>query len=266
MGNKLLSVLKQRKESSPSPEASSSTQYNNPKQKKSTMTRLSKWNVLKEHVVPDTKTSKSLKEFLNQQYQRKKLMQRIHVNHSPTIIKLEPLGFSDRRKSTNTKLMLTELARFHKQGIEHARVGVDTAPPKALEWTVKRTMRRIKDEVTRCTDLSLPRTLKNHWSNEQLIYYRENEKQHKYRIANSKSFIDNNLPKGFKTRRYKTSSFNQRRKTYIQEQKKYNIHKENKNLASSHYQRWLLKGNTFYGRATACQLFNCGNRPATVGI
>ena len=170
----------------------------------------------------------------------------MHVEVSYIIVAL----LSNTNCFTNYSFLFTSL------------LGVDTTPPKALEWTVKRTMRRIQDEVTRGVDLPLPRTLKNHWSNEQLIQYRDNEKEHKRRIKKSKSFIDNSLPRGFKPRRYKKSSSRQRRKTNIGIERR----KKSQNIASSHYQRWLIRDNIFYGKAHEHNLFSYGHRPATVSI
>ena len=64
-----------------------------------------KWNILKEHVVTAKKNG-SLSAFIKQQSRRKKLLQRVHVDHRVTVIALEPLSLSDRRKSTNTKIRL----------------------------------------------------------------------------------------------------------------------------------------------------------------
>ena len=120
MGNKLLSVLKKK---GPAIEDNDNPEYSDEKDGHQGTQIVSKWKVLKSHVVTESKQSASLKTFLHQQNKRKMLLKKVHVEHHPTKIALEPLGFSDRRKSTNTKLLLEELARFHKQGVEHARGG-----------------------------------------------------------------------------------------------------------------------------------------------
>ena len=205
----------------------------------------SKWMLLKSKVVVRQQTS--LSNFLEAQKERESLVQSVAVKHVPKQITLEPLGFSERRKSTSTKLFLDELAKFHKQGVEHARKGVDTQPPKALEWTVRRSKMRVRDELRRAPDVQLPRTLKNHMSREQIIYYRINNKSHLDRVNSIKSSVDSNRPTSFKPRKYKRPSTAMQR-TMSRQPSSYIMRDEDRyaDKYKYHYQDWLVRNNAFY--------------------
>ena len=208
----------------------------------------SKWSVLKKVVVTSTKgKSKSLKNYIHEQSQRTQILKSVKVNHKTQIIKLEPVK-EHRRKSTSTKLFLDEMAKFHKQGVEHARQGVDTQPPKSLVWTVNRAKLRIKDEISRVPDVKLPRTLKNHMSREQLVHFRTVQNAHKKRVKHTNSFIDDKLPKSFKPRKYKRPSSAYRRTTNALSPSAYRTRVDDEYLYRNkyHYQEWLMKNNTFY--------------------
>jgi hypothetical protein len=151
----------------------------------------------------------------------KKLVKEVEVEHVEKSItyNLELPDYTEN--SLPTRCAIESQMKSHKQIVESAIKGVNTQPPEALNWMLKRTKERMADKLP---GVDLCKTIKHHSTRDQLISLRRKQIAHDKRIKRAKkcvssrhkdSFVLLHLAKARKKRRMinrrdRTSRFSKR--------------------------------------------------------
>ena len=75
----------------------------------------------------------------------------------------------------------------HKEIVENAVSRIDTQPPKALHWCVRKTVQRLRDPLP---SLAIPNTLKNHMASSTLDHIKRQHHFHDDLIGKVKARVD----------------------------------------------------------------------------
>ena len=124
--------------------------------------------------------------------QESALLNSISVNHKPVEVHVEPIQMGARRSSTSKIMMIDEQRHFHKKGIEGTTSTVDTRAPKAMRYSVYKSISRVLDNKFRVPGVVLPKAIKNHMNRAELQQYQINQKHYKSQITKAKTSINTN--------------------------------------------------------------------------
>jgi CRP-like cAMP-binding protein len=159
-----------------------------------------KWALVKETFVNNAKL-KSLRTLTGNrtglrksliEQQESLLLNMISVNHKPVEVHVEPIQMGARRNSTSKIMMIDEQRHFHKKGIEATTSIVDTRAPKAMRYSVYKSISRVLDNKFRVPGVALPKAIKNHMNRAELQQYQIDEKHYKRHITKAKTSINTN--------------------------------------------------------------------------
>lgn len=118
-----------------------------------------------------------------------KLVQEVDVDHSISEgrrIQFD-LALPDyTENSLPTKCAIESQMKSHKKIVESAVKGVNTQPPDALHWMLKKTKERMIDKLP---GYDVCKTIKHHHTRDQLIAIKRHQERHEKRIQRAKKCV-----------------------------------------------------------------------------
>tara|TARA_B110000208_G_C11695227_1_gene403824 strand:+ start:235 stop:1191 length:957 start_codon:yes stop_codon:yes gene_type:complete len=146
----------------------------------------SHWDILKQHIEKGGHT-KLQAQMIQRARRFTALAEPIEVDYPQVDIPVDTSLPSFTGLSHPNRQHIAGHLRSHKDLVENAVSRVDTQPPKALHWSVRKTVQRLRDPLP---SLSIPNTLKNHMASTTLDHIKRQHHFHDDLINRVKSRIN----------------------------------------------------------------------------